>query len=54
MPDREEVRLLSALQGGISTPKTEIKKFFLKISGLYQSWLRPLPGAIRIPPAGGR
>jgi hypothetical protein len=26
-----------------------IKKFFLKISGHQQSWLRPLPGAILIP-----
>jgi len=31
--------------------KTEIKKFFLKISGPQQRWLRPLPGAILIPPA---
>jgi len=31
--------------------KTEIKKFFLKISGHQQSWPRPLPGAILIPPA---
>jgi hypothetical protein len=31
--------------------KTEIKKFFLKISGHQQRWLRPLPGAILIPPA---
>ena len=31
--------------------KTEIKKFFLKISGPQQGWPRPLPGAILIPPA---
>jgi hypothetical protein len=31
--------------------KTEIKKFFLKISGHQQRWPRPLPGAILIPPA---
>jgi hypothetical protein len=31
--------------------KTEIKKFFLKISGHQQRWLRPLPWAILIPPA---
>jgi hypothetical protein len=31
--------------------KTEIKKFFLKISGYQQRWPRPLPGAILIPPA---
>jgi hypothetical protein len=31
--------------------KTEIKKFFLKISGHQQRWSRPLPGAILIPPA---
>jgi len=31
--------------------KTEIKKFFLKISGPQQRWPRPLPGAILIPPA---
>ena len=31
--------------------KTEIKKFFLKISGRQQRWPRPLPGAILIPPA---
>jgi hypothetical protein len=30
--------------------KTEIKKI-LKISGRQQRWPRPLPGAIRIPPA---
>jgi hypothetical protein len=30
--------------------KTEIKKF-IKISGHQQSWSRPLPGAILIPPA---
>jgi len=30
--------------------KTEIKKFFLKISGHQQRWDRPLPGAILIPP----
>jgi hypothetical protein len=30
--------------------KTEIKKKF-KISGHQQKWLRPLPGAILIPPA---
>jgi hypothetical protein len=30
--------------------KTEIKKI-LKISGHQQSWSRPLPGAILIPPA---
>jgi len=31
--------------------KTEIKKFFLKISGHQQRWSRPLPGAILILPA---
>jgi hypothetical protein len=31
--------------------KTEIKKFFLKISGPQQRWPRLLPGAILIPPA---
>jgi hypothetical protein len=31
--------------------KTEIEKFFLKISGHQQRWPRPLPGAILIPPA---
>jgi len=31
--------------------KTEIKKFFLKISDHQQRWSRPLPGAILIPPA---
>jgi len=31
--------------------KTEIKKFFLKISGHQQRWPGPLPGAILIPPA---
>jgi hypothetical protein len=31
--------------------KTEIEKFFLTISGHQQRWLRPLPGAILIPPA---
>ena len=31
--------------------KTEIKKFFLKISGHQQRWPRPLPGAVLIPPA---
>jgi hypothetical protein len=31
--------------------KTEIKKFLLKISGHQQMWLRPLLGAIIIPPA---
>jgi hypothetical protein len=31
--------------------KTEIKKFFLKISGHQQRWPWPLPGAILIPPA---
>ena len=31
--------------------KTEIKKFFLKISGHQQRWPRPLPGAFLIPPA---
>jgi hypothetical protein len=31
--------------------KTENKKFFLKISDHQQSWPRPLPGVILIPPA---
>jgi hypothetical protein len=31
-----------------------IKKFFLKISDHQQRWPRSLPGAILIPPAGGR
>jgi hypothetical protein len=31
--------------------KTEIKKFFLKISGHQQRWPRPLPGALLMPPA---
>jgi hypothetical protein len=31
--------------------KTEIKKFFLKISGHQQRWLRSHPGVIFIPPA---
>jgi hypothetical protein len=31
--------------------KTEIKKFFLKISGHQQRWPGSLPGAILIPPA---
>jgi hypothetical protein len=31
--------------------KTEIKKFFLKISDHQQRWPRPLSGAILIPPA---
>jgi hypothetical protein len=31
--------------------KTEIKKFFLKISGHQQKWPRPPPGAILILPA---
>jgi len=30
--------------------KTEIIKFFLKISGHQQRWLGPLPGAILLPP----
>jgi len=29
--------------------KSEIKKFFLKISGHQQRWPRPPPGAILIP-----
>jgi len=31
--------------------KTEIKKFFLKISGHQQRWPRLFPGVILIPPA---
>ncbi len=34
-----------------STVKTEIKKFFLKISGPQQRWPWLLPRAVLIPPA---